>query len=117
MAPLSAASTGSNSSGATTSTWAWQDQTPDRSRSLNGQHLHYRQQGGGSDRGAGCGTLQHKCSDSLLETCRVFASVPHETITSTRQVLAAFNYDYSALRRRESSYVAGTSAWRARTGL
>ncbi|GIL51792.1 hypothetical protein Vafri_7708 [Volvox africanus] len=108
-APLSTASTGSNSSCATTSTWAWQGQALDRSCSFNGQH--YQQQGGGS------GALQHKCSDSLLETCRVFASVPHETITSTRQVLAAFNYDYSALHRRESSYVSGTRAWHARTGL
>ncbi|GLI69729.1 hypothetical protein VaNZ11_014405 [Volvox africanus] len=114
-APLSTASTVSNSSGATTSTWAWQDQTPDRSRSLNGHRQHYQHHY--QQHGRGSGALQHKCSDSLLETCRVFASVPHETITSTRQVLAAFNYDYSALHRRETSYVAGTSAWHARTGL
>ncbi|PNW86090.1 hypothetical protein CHLRE_03g213089v5 [Chlamydomonas reinhardtii] len=29
------------------------------------------------------------------------------TITATRQVLAAFNYDYSALHRREYTYIAG----------
>ncbi|KXZ43466.1 hypothetical protein GPECTOR_89g486 [Gonium pectorale] len=55
--------------------------------------------------------LQHKFSDSLLETTKtstmttaVLANVPQEMISSTRQVLAAFNYDYSALHRRETRY-------------
>ncbi|GLC46975.1 hypothetical protein PLESTB_001409400 [Pleodorina starrii] len=89
--------------------WDW-----DLDCSLSGQRPAGGSAGGGVSPGL---RLQHlKGSDSLLETCRVLASVPQDTITSTRQVLATFNYDYSALHRRESSYVSGSSSsWRTRT--
>ncbi|KAG2497556.1 hypothetical protein HYH03_004303 [Edaphochlamys debaryana] len=41
----------------------------------------------------------------VFETSRVLGSVPPGTVDTTRQVLAAFNYDYSALHRRESSHL------------
>ncbi|EFJ48535.1 hypothetical protein VOLCADRAFT_90859 [Volvox carteri f. nagariensis] len=107
---LSASSSRNNSS---TLNAPWTDRAPDSRRSLNGQqhHHHHRfqqpqhQLGGASDGSGGSGPLQRNSSDSRLVTGHVLGSVPPDTIISTRQVLAAFNYDYSALHRRESSYL------------